>query len=222
MPEYPNAASAHAHGGPWPNSGPPSVVLDPLALAAERARRLAMIVDGYEVGDEGMPDGSVPGAARVEYIWNQGKPPTDVLRKHPRYVLITQYGDHGNYRLRLAADLANIEQLAADALTDAEGAEQIVCYFDLDQLAGEEQLPLEVAYQGEEWMVHGREYEFGAPTDKWVLKRSPADRRRSSYDWATVDPSECDLGDWEDERMPVRYGLAKVVVSVVFNTVPSP
>jgi hypothetical protein len=25
-----------------------------------------------------------------------------------------------------------------------------------------------------------------------------------------------------DERMPVRYRLAKVVVSVVFNTVPSP
>jgi hypothetical protein len=27
---------------------------------------------------------------------------------------------------------------------------------------------------------------------------------------------------WPDERMPVRYGLARTVVSVVFNTVPSP
>lgn len=27
---------------------------------------------------------------------------------------------------------------------------------------------------------------------------------------------------WPDERMPTRYEVARVVVSVVFNTVPSP
>jgi hypothetical protein len=195
--------------------------IDPLVLAEARARRLAMIVDGYEVGDEGMPDGSVPGAARVEHQ-HAHVTLNPVPRSHPRYVLVTRYGDHGDYRLRLGADVPNVEQLAADAQTDAYGAELIVCYFDLDQLAGDEQLPPSVVYDGWDWMVHGREYVGGEPTSKWVLKRSPTDQRRSTYDWATVDPSECDLGDWEDERMPVRYGLAKVVVSVVFNTVPSP
>ena len=62
----------------------------------------------------------------------------------------------------------------------------------------------------------------GEPTGKWVLKKSPRDRRRNTYDWATVDPSECDVAGWEDERIPVRYGVAKILVSVVFNTVPSP
>jgi hypothetical protein len=50
-----------------------------------------------------------------------------------------------------------------------------------------------------------------------------ADYLSGTYD-AKVDEAYVEVVEraCPDERMPVRYGLAKVVVSVVFNTVPSP
>lgn len=195
-----------------------------IRLAETRAERLRRIVDGYEIYEEGMPDSTVPGAAKIVNT-HGGK----LLRRHPRYVLITQYAE-GNYRLRLGEDVHNIEQLAADAATDAEGAELVVCYYDLDQLAGEGPIPVKADYKGHTWMVHGEEYGDRDPatnnptkTGRWILKRSPDDRRRSSYDWEHVDPDELTnivTTPEEDERMPVRYALARVVTIAVFNTRP--
>jgi hypothetical protein len=133
---------------------------DQTKQAQARAARLERVMEGYELDPSDPfdhPDPSVPGAARVEVV-------NHLLRSHPRYVLVTQYGDRGNYRVYLGNSRLNVEELAARAI---RGEEDVICYYDLDQLAGPEPRPQ------------------------------------------------------EGERMPVRYGLAKVVVSVVFNTEPS-
>ena len=198
---------------------------DPIALAAHhhihaavRVANLAKILEGYEVG---MPDSSVPGAARPQYSAQRypGDAEAGKLVKHPRYALVSQYDDKGNYRVCLADDLAGVERVAAQVLTEGDA---IACYFDLDELAGEEELPKQVLYKGAIWDVIGHTYENAEKTGRWTLRKDPTDRRRSSYDWESVDPADVDTEGWEDERMPVRYGLAKIVVSVVFNTVPSP
>lgn len=175
------------------------------AIAAERAARLAMIMDGYDVQDE--PDGSIPGAARLTYtIADQS-----VVDTHPRYVLVTQYGDKGNYRVHLAEDRAGVESLAAYVTTDASGGEAVICFFDLDELAGPAPQPTAVTYKGVEWDV------WSHNGDDLNIERSDGTRDTVSIDSVTVIE-----WDREDERMPVRYGVAKVIVSVVFNTAPSP
>lgn len=176
---------------------------DFIRLAEERARRLQMIVEGYEVYEDGMPDSSVPGAAKI-VTSHEGR----IVRQHPRYVLVTQYGDRGNYRLRLGEDLRNVEQLAADAVTDDCGSEQPICYFDLDVLAGEAPDPVTVMYDGREWEieeVRGDRLDIIGDSGALSILREEA---------AVIEVEE-------DERMPVRYGLAKIVMQVVFNTIPT-
>jgi hypothetical protein len=190
---------------------------DQFQLAATRAKRLADIMAGYEVGDKGAPDSSVPGAARIEYTI--GPPPRRHAfpRHHPRYVLVTQYGDHGDYRVYLADDLANVERLAVYAIqTD----EDVICYFDLGELAGPEP---EIA-EGDT-VVHPNAERFNlAP---YVVERVQSDQDGDPLALGSGQCWSCEILDVieraeEDERMPVRYGLAKVVISVVFNTIPSP
>lgn len=172
-----------------------------------RAKRFADVLAGYEA--EG-PDSTVPGAAKR-------------AEQPARYAVVTESTRGWGYFVNYATTLDNVRECAAANID--EGWEP-VCYFDLDELAGAEPLPGEVEYNGEEWMVHGFDYVPGATpaekTGKWVLKKQPRDRRRSTYDWATVDPAECDLLGWEDERMPKRYKVAGVRVDVAFNTRPEP
>jgi hypothetical protein len=174
-----------------------------MADAATRAKRFADVLAGYEA--EG-PDSTVPGAAKRD-------------EQPARYAVVTESTRGWGYFVNYATTLENVRECAAANLD--EGWEP-VCYFDLDELAGDEELPGEVGYQGEEWMVHGREWVNGEPTDRWVLKKTPKDRRRRTYDWVTVDPAEVDLYGWEDERMPKRYKVAGVRVDVAFNTRPEP
>jgi hypothetical protein len=196
-------------------------------MAEARAKRLQDIAEGYEVIDEGMPDSTVPGAAKVETS-HDGK----IIRKHPRYVLVTQYGDKGNYRLRLGADKPNIEQLAADAVTDAYGAEMVICYFDLDVLAGEEPeadaydkvslLPEAAGHYGAEnqervFVV----YDIDSKDDRRTLDLSVAEDEDPLF-WCYADEVVVLERSVPDERMPVRYGLARIITQVVFNTIPSP
>jgi hypothetical protein len=186
----------------------------PTELAEMRAKRLDDVIAGYEVSDDGLPDSTVPGAATPVY----GPRPERQLLRHPRYVLVTQYGDKGNYRLRLGRDLRNIEQLAADAVTDSNGGELVYCYFDLDVLAGESHFTpvdgdyVQVEHGGEEYEIT-RSTVYAATSDRqstYYLEGAPANEY--TYD-QLIDPN--------DERMPVRYGLARVVTQVVFNTVPA-
>jgi hypothetical protein len=188
---------------------------NPIELAELRAKRLRDVADGYEVDAfVGMPDETVPGADKLRWA---GSPFKAKLEYHPRYVLVTQYGK-GNYRLRLGADLRNIEQLAADAVTDSDGGELVYCYFDLDELAGENHFTpvdgdyVQVEHGGEEYEIT-RSTVYAAESDKvstYYLEGAPANEY--TYD-QLIDPN--------DERMPVRYGLARVVTQVVFNTVPT-
>jgi hypothetical protein len=191
-------------------------------LALERERRFARLIDHIDQidGCDG-PDGSVPGVSRAKVV-------NGICRQHPRYVLACLYGDRGRTFLHLADTLEQLGELASGRVEDAE---LIVAYYDLDQLVGDDDhaLPEEVEYQGEVWTVHGPETDRDTHgqgvdalryTGAWVLKKSPADKRRSTYDWTTVPPSECDLLGWEDERLPVRYSVAKVFTVVAFNTIP--
>lgn len=174
-----------------------------MTAAELRAKRFADILAGYEA--EG-PDCTEPGAATP-------------AERPARYVVITESTRGFGYFANYATTLSNVEVVAA---ANIEQGWQPVCYFDLDVLAGPEPLPMEVGYQGEEWMVHGHEYVNGERSGQWVLKKSPRDRRRSTYDWATVDPADVDLMGWEDERMPVRYLVAGIRKAVAFNTSPEP
>jgi hypothetical protein len=212
---------------------------DPIALAEIRAKRLQDIAEGYEVGEEGMPDSSVPGAATCMYGTVTGD--RKRLLRHPRYVLVTQYGDKGNYRLRLGDSKPNIEQLAADAVTDADGAEMVICYFDLDVLAGDPPRPGEgdkvhLTREGQERVPHNVDpgalyYVVGTETDTfdgeayeklYLSTDEGADYLNGTYDML-IDEHYVEVIEsaFEDERMPVRYGLARIITQVVFNTVPT-
>jgi hypothetical protein len=204
---------------------------DPLALAERRAARLARIVEAYEVGEEGAPDSSVPGAARVVYYHHRDKNGAPIMSRHPRYVLVTQYGDKGNYRLYLANDLANVEQVARLAVCEDES---ISCYFDLDQLAGEEPsindgdvvrwAPDDVFYDYRVERIDEELIEGEVTRYLCLVEQGRETKGWDDYDHRVRESDDVEVveRDWPDERMPVRYGLARVVVSVIFNTVPSP
>lgn len=137
-----------------------------------------------------------------------------------RYVVVSESSKDFGYFLEGARDLRDVAEVAADEVVDPRIDLRPVCYYDLDELAGEVPLPQVVKYEDEEWMVHGFEYELGETTGRWTLKKQPSDRRRATYDWVTVDPSDVDVLGWEDERMPVRYSVAKIQTVVAFNTIP--
>jgi len=208
-----------------------------VAIAETRAKRLQMIVEGYEVYDDGMPDSTVPGAASPMY----GARPERRIIRHPRYVLVTQYDDKGNYRLHLGENLANIEQIASFVVTSFDGGEAPVCYFDLDVLAGPEPRPCEgdkvvltdegQIYINDKSLVGETFYVVGAETDTfdgeayekfYISRNENAEYLSGEYD-ALIDEQYVEVVEsaYEDERMPVRYGLAKIVTQVVFNTIPT-
>lgn len=198
-------------------------------VAERRAKRLQDIMQGYEVYEDGMPDSTVPGASEPVVV-------NDVVRAHPRYVLVTQYDDKGNYRLHLGESRNNIEQLAANAVF---GEEMPVCYFDLDVLAGPEPRPDEgdkvvltdeghtyindKSLVGETFWVVGTEtdtYDGQAYEKLYISRNEHAEYLSGDYD-ALIDEQYVEVVEsaYEDERMPVRYGLAKIVTQVVFNTI---
>lgn len=203
-----------------------AAVADTLRLAATRAERLQRIVDGYEVYEDGMPDPSAPFASKVK----TGPTGTPIL-EHPRYALVYQYDDKGHYAVNLADTLAQVQDLAA---SEVQQECLISCYFDLDQLAGEEPpiyeddivayAPEDVTYtysvvRVDEELIEGEVarylclVEVGKPApedwDDW-------DERVHEEDAELVESVE------PDERMPVRYGVAGVKTVVAFNTIPSP
>lgn len=190
----------------------PETITYEIDKALERERRFALLVDHLDQIDGcAGPDGSVPGVSRPKVV-------NGITRAHPRYALATLHGK-GRTVVHLADTLKQLGDLAADRVTYGE---EIEGYYDLDQLDGDDALalPEDVEYQGNEWMVHGFEYSDGKATGKWLLKKDPDDKRRSTYDWTTVDPSDCDLLGWEDDRLPVRYSVARVFIAVAFNTTP--
>lgn len=175
-------------------------------VALERERRFKRLEDHINEldGCDGF-DPTVPGVSAPRVV-------NGVCRKHPRYVLACLY-DGGRTLLHLADTIEQVEEIAAGRVQDSELP---VAYYDLDTLDGVLELPGEVTYQGEEWMVYDEECVSGSPSGKWVLKKKP-------NNWATVDPSEIsNLSDyWSDDRLPVRYSVAKMITVVTFNTIPT-
>lgn len=98
---------------------------------------------------------------------------------------------------RTAASKLGNAHVRDRVISDAMGSALAGLHEELREVVDEENpfehLPLTVGYDGKQWMVHGHEYAGGAKTGKWVLKRAPEDRRRRSYDWANVDPSDCEI-----------------------------
>ena len=202
------------------------------AIHAERARRFAMVLEGYEA--EG-PDCTVPGAARVE------RADDGAVLSHPRYALVEQRGDSGYYFANLAETPAAVAELAAEGIHDAYGSAAPVCYFDLDTLAGEAPRPGECdkVRLTDEGKLYGA---AGAPTDVdfWVVgsetdtfdgvafeklylsTKENADYLGGEYDHL-VDEAYVTVieSDVPDERMPLRYAVAGIRTVVVFNTIPT-
>jgi hypothetical protein len=143
----------------------------------------------------------------------------------------TRPGTDGAGRFAIAAIGNDGKLIEVDRVTSRDCGEtveshlsegwEILGLWDLDTLGEGDTYPSVVEYQGETWHVHGLHHFLGEPTGKWTLKKPPNDRRRTSYDWAQADPSECDWYGWKDERLPVKYAVAEVIRRVVFNTVPS-
>jgi hypothetical protein len=204
----------------------------------QRRRRFNAILGGYEcdaLDYEGVELRSyrdaVLGADRQPEVQPQpARLPTTGehrdLVQPDRYVLVSENVQGVGYFVENVN--SPVRAAEAGARHVAKGM-QPVCYYDLDELAGDEPLPEQVEWDDTEWMVHGLEYsadrpigEDPQPTGRWILKKQPDDRRRSTYDWETVDPSEINLLGWKDERMPVRYSVAKIetLTVVAFNTIP--
>lgn len=182
---------------------------------ATRRQRLADVMAGYECGPY---DVSGPG--------------TNFLHKPAdggalgRLVLVSDVPRHG-YFLTVCQTLADVEQEAAN---DISAGRNPVCYFDLDDLAGDlRELDEgdEVRHRGDVLHVVAVEYDPTNGRRQIVLGLDP--------DADADDPTVIRLdeqGDREhyevavrindDGRMPVRYGIAKIVTTVAFNTVPSP
>ena len=178
-------------------------------LYIDRSLLLKRLMEHYEADG---PDGSVPHAARR----------TDTY--HPRYVLTEQYDDKGNYFLNLADSLEGIQMLAAESVTSGSAPR---CYHDLDVLAGEAPSPMvddRVRYQGKEYYVvqDADDVEYGEKFTKLWLDPNP--------DTAFDDAEHCEIDEKDveiieraepDERLPVRYDVARVEVFVAFNTTPT-
>lgn len=186
---------------------------------AERARRFAMILEGYEA--EG-PDCTVPGAGRVE------KTDDGTVTSHPRYALVEQRGDSGYYFVNLADSRSAIAELAAEGIRDAHGSAEPICFFDLDELAGDEPWIFEgdlVTYGDTRFRVERVDEELIEGEVGRFLCLIDPDREADGWDdWderAHEDEVEVLERGEPDERMPVRYGVAGIRTIVIFNTIPT-
>jgi len=198
---------------------------------ATRRQRFNDILDGYEcdAGDWTMPSVltsreramralpsarvAVDGAAAASYLPG-------------RYALVCESTRGHGYFVTNLTDRAAIDTAVAENLDEGW---QPVCYFDLDELAGDEPPVFEgdvVEYAGAaDWHVIRTEDDHAEGVMfQWLhIDKDPA---AEWLDGAAkrVDACECTVVQRADAdtRMPVRYGLSRITVAVAFNTVPSP
>lgn len=137
---------------------------------------------------------------------------------------MTKVPGHG-YHLTVRDAVADIER---DAANDVAEGRYPDCFFDLDVLAGD---PPEldhgdqVRYRGNLLHVVAIEYDPTNGRRQLVVDLDPA----ADADDHTVlrldergDRYEVIASDAEDDRMPARFGVAKVLTAVVFDTQPRP
>lgn len=204
-------------------------------LFRDRRERFNRILDGYELGAGDWTLVGTPKRTREEAMRMHPQPRVDVDAKHVkpgRWVLIT-HSDHVGY---FAENVGMVEDLGHVAVANLHEAQQPVCYFDLDELAGDEPSPREGDRVALLMNMHG--YAARAHGGDWyVVESTTAVADGIAYEeldlargpdgepqWTGIDEQYVTVLERAepDERMPVRYGLAKIVTAAVFNTIPSP
>lgn len=185
-------------------------------LCAVRRKRLADLMAGYDCRPDDV-DG--PGTrylhapADADPAWIAA----DYLTG--RWALIVDRGC--SYRILLVVGRDEIEPTAVRQLMDGWHP---VCFYDLDTLAGEAPPPMEgdtVAYLPE----HQPKEENRGPYEVLEIDHERGERQLriavNPEDTTWCDASWVEIVDrvHDDDRMPVRYGLAKIMV--VFNSVPT-
>lgn len=177
-------------------------------MAASRIERLERFERVKAWLEADGPDSTVPGAT--------GK------RSQPgRYAVVTESSrGHGHF-VNYASTLEDVETVAAANIQEGW---RPVCYFDLDDVG--DPLP---PYEGDIVEYQDKRYYVVLVSDDVaegeLYHRLYLNKRLD----AMID--ECDLVDEDeveivdraepDERMPVRYDVAKIQVVVAFNTVPA-
>lgn len=147
-----------------------------------------------------------------------------------RYVVMVENDLRSQGYSLARCDFENISDVA---MADFENGWQPVCYFDLDELAGDEPLPddgdkvlilkddLRTPVEGEAagpWYVVDSD-KGSSWYRKLDLAREPDGEPQT---WHHADHILVIERAEPDDRMPVRYELAKIIQIAVFNTLPSP
>ena len=194
-----------------------------------RRRRFNDLLDGYECGpgDWTMPTGPVSRDAAMRALPASRVPDGEGAERYlpGRYALVCESTSGHGYFVTNVADRREIDAAAAES---ARTGWAPVCYFDLDELAGDEPPVFEgdvIEHGGERWHVIRTENDLAEGVAfQWLhIDHDPA------VEWLDgaakrVDACECTIVERAepDPRMPVRYGLARIVTTVAFNTTPSP
>ena len=198
--------------------------------APVRRRRFNDLLDGYEcdAGDWTMPSAPVSRDAAMRALPASRVPDDDEAAERylpGRYALVCESTSGHGYFITNVADRRDVDAAAAES---ARTGWEPVCYFDLDELAGDEPPVFEgdvVEYCGERWHVIRTEDDLaeGVPFQWLHIDKDP---EAEWLDGAAerVDACECTIVERAepDPRMPVRYGLARIVTAVAFNTTPTP
>lgn len=146
--------------------------------------------------------------------------------RYGRYAVVTEDVVRGN---GYSVTRCNRESISDVATEDMLNGHQPVCYFDLDVLAGDEPLLMEddvVQYEGERYRVERVDEDLiEGEVARYLCLVKPDTTIGNWDDWLhRVLDSDVELVKRaeEDDRMPVRYGIARIVTMAVFNTIPSP
>lgn len=196
-----------------------------------RRRRFNDILDGYECGAGDWTMATAPvSRERAMRALPAARVAVDgaaaALYLPGRYALVCESTRGRGYFVTNLTDRAAIATAAAENLDEGW---QPVCYFDLDELAGDEPPVFEgdiVEYAGAgDWHVIRTEDDHAEGVMfQWLhIDKNP------NVEWLDgaaqrVDACECTVVQRADPdtRMPVRYGLSRITIAVAFNTVPSP
>lgn len=177
-------------------------------IYADRIERIKKILDYY--GDTNMETEDMLGHR-------------DLKSKPHQYVLLT-HGRDGRYWCGCAT-VSDARDRAAELVQD-DYPNNPTCYFDLDELAGDPPSPCEgdrVHYEDDTWWIT---HVHDDVADGMVFHKLYLDKSKAAFiDSQHTDVDETDVEIIErafpDDRLPVKFDVADVVVSVVFNTVPA-
>jgi hypothetical protein len=186
------------------------------ALYTARHERFDAILEAYNCGvgsfmapPASPPDRDAPArTCPAESVCSEGR--SDRLPKIGRWAVVTcnAHGD-GHFVTNVAVESA-LPHVAAAKLEEGWVP---LCYYDLDNLAGDEPLPAEgdqVSVGDGTLTVTETEHKDGMPTVGL-----------SDGTWQFAGDIEVvERVGSEDRRLPLRYEVAKVITVVVFNTRP--